>query len=186
MYDLALYYIEGKGGVEPNMTIAAQWFLKAAEFGMTDAQYNLAVLFERGTGVKADGGEAYVWYAIAGAQGDQDAAGRAKQLREQLDPALITRMDSKIAAYKPAAFNEATNGIFRDLPWNKTASLVNTRVAKAQGLLVGLGYDAGIADGAMGPRTAQAIKDFQRSSGLVETGLVTDTLVQRLETVTGA
>ncbi|MEE9347309.1 MAG: peptidoglycan-binding protein [Robiginitomaculum sp.] len=186
MYDLALYYIEGKGGVAPDMAIAAQWFSKAAEFGMTDAQYNLAVLFERGTGVKADGGQAYVWYAIAGAQGDQDAAGRAKQLREQLDPTLIARMDNKIAAYKPAAFNEATNGIFRNLPWNETAQSGNSQVAKVQGLLVGLGYDAGIADGAMGPRTGDAIKDFERASGLAETGLISDELVQRLETVTGA
>jgi len=186
MYDLAIYYIEGKGGVAANMETAAQWFRKAAEFGMTDAQYNLAVLYERGTGVKADPVEAYNWYAIAGAQGDQDAAARAAQMRSQLPPIALKRIESKIAAFAPSDFNEMTNGIFRDLPWNAKSNRNSAEVAQVQSLLLGMGFDAGVADGAMGPKTREAIKAFERANKLPETGQVNGALIEQLKSVSGA
>lgn len=186
MYDLAIYYIEGKGGVTADLSIAAQWFRKAAEFGMTDAQYNLAVLYERGTGVKADPVEAYNWYSIAGAQGDQDAASRAAQMRAELPPIALKRADSKIAAFAPSDFNEMTNGIFRDLPWNAKPNRQSQDVAQVQSLLLGMGFDAGIADGAMGPKTREAIKAFERANKLPETGQVNGALLEQLKSVSGA
>lgn len=185
MYDLALYYIEGKGGVEADMSMAAQWFEKAAQFGMTDAQYNLAVLYERGTGVTPDPAEAYNWYAIAGSQGDQDAARRAAQLELELPGETLQRAKSKVASFAPSQFNPETNGIFKDLPWNKTPRMDNT-IANVQQLLLDLGYDAGVADGAMGPRTRDAIKAFERATGMPETGRVDDTILRTLKDVAGA
>ncbi len=52
------------------------------------------------------------------------------------------------------------------------------RVNKAvQRTLVLLGYDAGKPDGTVGPQTADAIRQFQKDSGLAETGLVNDALL---------
>jgi len=185
MYDLALYYIEGKGGVDVDLSVAAQWFEKAAQFGMTDAQYNLAVLYERGTGVPTDPAEAYNWCAIAGGQGDQDAARRAGQLELELPSDVLARAKSKVASYRPSEFDPEVNGIFQNMPWNSKPKRGNSNVATVQKLLLDLGYDAGVADGAMGPRTAQAIKAFERANGLPETGRVDDVIIQTLKDVAG-
>ena len=73
MHDLALYYAEGRGGVEAELPTAAKWFEKAAERGVVDSQFNLGVLFESGQGLPKNLTDAYVWYAIAAQQGDQFA-----------------------------------------------------------------------------------------------------------------
>ncbi len=185
MYDLALYYIEGKGGVQADMSVAAQWFRKAAEFGMTDAQYNLAVLYERGTGVTPDPAEAFSWYAIAGSQGDQDAERRAAQLKSELPAETLKRAQSKVARFRPSEFDPETNGIFKNMPWNQKGR-GNSGVATVQRLLLDIGYDAGVADGAMGPKTREAIKAFERANGLPETGRVDDIIIQTLKDVAGA
>lgn len=51
-----------------------------------------------------------------------------------------------------------------------TAWAQDENVLKAQRLLSALGYDPGIADGVMGPRTRQAIVAYQHSSNLPATG----------------
>ena len=52
-------------------------------------------------------------------------------------------------------------------------------VAGIQGELANLGYDV-VADGAFGPATAAAIKEFQRSRGLSVDGLVGDSTYRAL------
>ena len=49
---------------------AAQWFRKAASYGVADSQYNLAILYARGIGVQANLAESYKWFALAAAKGD--------------------------------------------------------------------------------------------------------------------
>lgn len=49
-----------------------------------------------------------------------------------------------------------------------------------QMLLSGAGYDPGPIDGAMGPRTATAIREFQRRFGLPVTGEVDPSLITKL------
>lgn len=187
MYDVALYYIEGKGGVDINMNTAAQWFRKAADYGMVDAQYNLAVLHERGTGVARNLAESYVWFTIAGANGDQDSAQRAEQIKAMLAGDELGRAEARIAGFRPAQIDNAANGIFTNLAWNKSpAPKRDERVVKVQEYLTGLGYEAGIVDGAMGPQTRSAIKDYERANGLTETGQVDDALLARLSAASGA
>jgi localization factor PodJL len=50
-----------------------------------------------------------------------------------------------------------------------------------QTLLNRLGYNAGPADGLMGPRTRNAIRDFERSIGWPETGRATPRLLNRMK-----
>ncbi len=47
-------------------------------------------------------------------------------------------------------------------------------------MLDGLGYDVGTPDGIMGPRTETAIRTFERTHGMAETGQVTTALLDEL------
>ena len=83
MHNLALYYFEGAGG-QKDTTLAAQWFRRAAEKGVTDSQFNLGRLYEEGYGVAKDPAAAYRWYAAAARSGDPEAKAGAERMRAVL------------------------------------------------------------------------------------------------------
>lgn len=188
MHDLALYYAEGRGGVDVDMTTAAKWFEKAAERGVVDSQFNLGVLFESGQGLPQNLTEAYVWYSIAARQGDQLAGQRIDILGSQLNAQTKSAADTRITNFKPSQIDNNANGIFQNLAWASTKDKTRdiAQVRQVQTLLTGLGYDAGGADGALGPKTRTAIISFERANGLPETGRVNAELIDRLELAAGA
>ncbi len=189
MHDLALYYTDENGVIPVDMLTAAKWFEKAAKHGVVDSQFNLGLLLETGQGLEQDMEAALFWYSIAGAQGDQMAAGRVGILRKALSQEQLTRADARIAAFTPTPIDEQANGIFKDLPWVKTkvADAGQTGyVRQTQSLLNELGYKVGAADGAIGPKTRNAIMSFERGNGLPETGRVNAQLIERLELAAGA
>ena len=190
MHDLALYHAEGRGGVDVQMPVAAKWFEKAAQRGVVDSQFNLGVLFESGQGLPQDMESALVWYSIGGAQGDQMAAGRVAVLRKTLSEDQIARADKRIASFKPSRIDEEANGIFNNVPWAQPSQVADNGAGKAvviqtQTLLNELGYAVGAADGAIGPKTKNAILNFQRNNGMGETGVVNAELIERLENAAG-
>ncbi len=63
---------------------AASWFAKAADAGIAESQYNLAVILERGTGVDRDPVKALAWYRAAAATGDGDAGEQVARLEQAL------------------------------------------------------------------------------------------------------
>jgi localization factor PodJL len=79
--------------------MAAQWFTRAAERGYVDSAFDLAVMYERGTGVPQDPRQALKWYGIAAGAGDQPSRQRADFLRGQM-----TAGDAKLAADAVMAF----------------------------------------------------------------------------------
>lgn len=177
MHDLALYYAEGRGGATVDMTTAVAWFTKAAERGVMDSQFNLAVLAESGQGRARNLADAYVWYTIAAGQGDTIANQRLIALGEQLSPEDKKAADERIRRYKPVAIDRAANGIFNSSGETDPREPIRT----AQNLLNTLGYDAGAPDGFIGPKTREAITRFQRENGLSETGQVNAELLQHLK-----
>ena len=189
MHDLGLYYAEGRGGVERNLTTAVSWFEKAAERGVVDSQYNLGILYGSTPEIPQDMASAYFWFSVAAAQGDQFAGNQIGNLKQQMGADQLKQAEARIAAFKPVAINEAANGIFREVPWSvpgaesfkPTADLVRD----AQSLLGQLGYDVGAPDGDMGPKTRSAVKAFEKANGLPETGAVTGSLIDRLEAAAG-
>ena len=50
MHNLAVLYAEGIDG-KPDYKVAAQWFRRRRCYGVTDSQYNLAILYARGIGI---------------------------------------------------------------------------------------------------------------------------------------
>ena len=56
-----------------------------AGYGVTDSQYNLAILYARGIGIPANLAESYRWFALAAANGDTDAAKKRDEVAVRLD-----------------------------------------------------------------------------------------------------
>ncbi|MBT4710285.1 MAG: sel1 repeat family protein [Alphaproteobacteria bacterium] len=72
-FNLGVMYQKG-AGVEQDDARAAELYETAARQGMAMAQYNLAVLHQLGMGVDRDLVEAYVWFTMAGLQGNMPGA----------------------------------------------------------------------------------------------------------------
>jgi localization factor PodJL len=93
-------------GCKPDYNTAAVWFRKAADHGIADSQYNLAILYARGVGVEQNLAEAYKWFFLAAKEGDQDAAQKRDQIASRLDPQALAAAraaaDSWTALPQPA------------------------------------------------------------------------------------
>lgn len=187
MHNLAVIYAEGKG-TEQDFTRAAQWFGKAAEFGLGDSQYNFAILNERGLGLPQDLAEAHKWFSIAAESGDAGAAARRDTVANQLDAETLVQAKLAARTWAPRQPDPVANGDITSLrTWAEVSAAVASTpadIARAQALLTALGYDPGPADGLMGTRTHEAIRAFQVSAGLADTGEVTPDLIDKLEAVT--
>lgn len=189
MHDLGLYYAEGRGGIERNMDTALSWFEKAAERGVVDSQYNLGVLFESSPEIPRNPVSSFVWYSVAASQGDQLAANRVGVIKKELSEGDLKLAQERVDQFKPTAIDEVANGIFRNVAWTMPEKIdikpSATLVRDAQSLLGKLGYEVGVPDGDMGPKTRTAVKAFEKANGLPETGTISASLVDRLEAAAG-
>ena len=102
MHNLGLYYFEGTGGTK-NLTMAAQWFRKAANLGLVDSQYNLARLYEGGFGVPQSQADALSWYLIAARSGDAESRAAADRLKAQMPAATARAAEGVADAFRPSA-----------------------------------------------------------------------------------
>ncbi|MEM1103407.1 MAG: SEL1-like repeat protein, partial [Pseudomonadota bacterium] len=164
----------GEGG-QQDYAEAARWFEKAANSGLPDSQFNLGVLYEQGRGVNQDHGTAYVWYAIAARSGDRDAELRAEAMTTHLSPARLAEAKTAADGWRAEPLDPQANGL-------QVADAAPTKamIAEAQRLLNALGFDAGPADGVIGPRTVTAIRSFETGAGLTSTGRVSTGLLEAL------
>ena len=63
---------------------AVRWYRKAAEQGLADAQLWLGFMYADGRGVPEDSVQAYAWFNIAAAQGDDSAEHGKKLIAESM------------------------------------------------------------------------------------------------------
>jgi|GEM_PF-1436361 len=68
-----IYYSRAEAGDEKAYKTAADWFLKGAEAGNTEAQYRAGLLYEAGKGVAADYGKATEMFEAAAGKNHADA-----------------------------------------------------------------------------------------------------------------
>jgi len=183
MHNLAILYAEGRLGGTPNYGEAARWFAEAASYDVRDSQFNLAVLFHTGRGVRTDPRQAYLWYTIAERGGDLEAGIQRTALASRLDESVRGRIETAAAVWEPRPFDAEANGQFSV---SRPLGPSTAEIARAQYLLSVIGYAPGPADGVMGPRTADSIRDFERSAGMSITGRVTPDLISRLESEVAA
>ncbi len=152
-YNLGVFYAQGRG-IPTDYAEAQRWFKRAADQGIAKAFYNLAVLSESGLGGPANPAGARAYLSRAALLGDPDA-------RAAL-------------AKKPAPKPDASkNGGDPTKPATEVIGAV-------QHMLTELGYDAGRIDGMLGDKTRQAIRKFQSDSGLPQTGVATEDLLEIL------
>ena len=108
MHNLGVLAAEGG---KPNYTSAALWFGKAAEYGIRDSQYNLAVLLARGLGLPKDLVKSYTWFAIVAAAGDADAARKRDDVAARLTSSELAAANAAAAGFAPRPADYAANEI---------------------------------------------------------------------------
>jgi localization factor PodJL len=180
MHNLAALYAGGELG-EQDFASAAKWFEEAANQGMTDSQFNLGMLYARGLGVTQDLEASFKWFSLASLSGDVDAAKSRDDIAKSLTAEQVSTISAGITGWKAAPINFASN--FAPIgTWNPTfdpGPVIDKKevVVGVQTLLTRLGYDVGTADGFAGPRTGEAIKAFERATGMSETGQINPRLL---------
>lgn len=180
MHNLAALYAGGELG-EQQFEAAAQWFTEAASLGMTDSQFNLGMLYARGLGIEQDFEQSYKWFSLAALSGDKDAAQARDDIAKSLSAEAVSRIGEAVQNWsiKPVVLdvNFAPIGTWManfDPGETISARDVTTRVQQALGKL---GFDVGTPDGVAGPKTAEAIRAFERGTGMSESGVINPRLL---------
>ncbi|MEM8686908.1 MAG: peptidoglycan-binding protein [Pseudomonadota bacterium] len=198
MHNLAVLHANSPGG-RAKFNQASYWFKKAANLGLKDSQYNLAILYEEGLGVQKDIMEAYRWYSLAAKQKDKDAAKRLAKVKSTLQADDMNKANQLVETWRPVKAKFSANVVTPPIGgWQKPESVkvrgttqehagfaLGPATKEAQKLLNAIGYDAGVPDGQMGPRTARAIRQFQSQHGHQPTGTVTPKLLEQLRNLPG-
>lgn len=192
MHNLAVIHAEGRGTAQDFET-AARWFTQAANYGLGDSQYNLAILNERGLGMEKNPVEAYKWLDIAAKGGDKGAAAKRDATATELSADDLARAKIASETWRAKKPEPLANGDVSSLKrWDissmegapsagEMTAAARSDIARTQALLNKLGYDAGSPDGLMGPRTRDAILEYQLTEELETTGTVTRETLASLE-----
>jgi len=180
MHNLAALYAGGALG-DQQFELAAEWFDQAANRGMTDSQFNLGMLYARGLGVEQDFEQSYKWFSLAAISGDRDAAKAREDIAKSLSAEAVSRIGAEVNAWTMEPVDLAANfapiGTWSDAfdPGEPIGSA--EVVAKVQQALSKLGFEVGTADGVMGPKTRDAIRAFERATGMSESGAINPRLL---------
>jgi TPR repeat protein len=74
-----------------------------AQNGDTDAQYTMAMMYQKGQGVTENKVNAYMWYALAARKGDKDAALDRDQVASTMTPQQIDEGKKLVADWSAKA-----------------------------------------------------------------------------------
>jgi localization factor PodJL len=194
MHNLAVIHTAGLVGGKPDMAAAIGWFEKAAQLGVKDSQVNLGIIYAKGIGAEADLAAAYRWLAIAARAGDADAAAKRDMIAGAMRPDQLEKARGEAEIWKPAPLDPSANQAtakpeWKDAPEQRaetepttpaTPETARETIVKVQSMLAQMGYDPGPADGQMGERTREAIREFQKKTGLPVDGVITADFVKKL------
>ncbi len=180
MHNLAALYAGGELGAQ-QFDAAAKWFEEAASRGMKDSQFNLGMLYARGLGVTQDLAQSYKWFGIAASRGDADAAKARDDMAASLDAATVKQINDEIATWRPAGVDLVANfapiGTWES-QFDPGRTIDATEIVRGVQLALStLGFDVGTPDGLAGPKTADAIRAFERATGMSESGAINPRLL---------
>lgn len=118
MHNLAV--LKTDAGGRRDYEAAARWFRKAAERGLKDSQFNLAVLHEQGLGVPRNPEDAVFWYSLAAVQGDDEAAAKAKALESDLAPNAAKQVRTRLMDWRALPADQKANAVpVKDPSWQE-------------------------------------------------------------------
>ncbi len=180
MHNLAALYAGGSLGTQ-EFGAAAKWFEEAANRGMKDSQFNLGMLYARGLGVTQDLNASFKWFSLAANRGDKDAAKARDDIAASLDAATVQKLIAEVGAFEPQPIDFVANfapiGTWSD-KFDPGEPITDTRVVSGvQKALSLLGFDVGTPDGVAGEKTAEAIRSFERQTGMSESGRINPRLL---------
>ena len=161
---LAGAFANGRG-VGKDLAWAARWYGLASMQGHRRAQYAYGVLYAAALGLPRNDVAAHAWLSLAAAAGHAQAAAARDAVARRLAGADIERAENWARRFVPGAGPD-------DPP----------TIIYVQQQLNALGYDAGSADGVLGPRTQVALSAYQSAKGLDSNGRITPRLLQSLRT----
>ncbi len=196
-YALAAAYAAGRG-IARDPDEALRWLRRGANSNVREAQSSLANILATTPVARDSLTEAYYWYRIADANGDSRAGDRADQVAARLTPEErakvnrdvsdfiaknIARAPKPVAPIPAAAPRTAPEPAAADRP----ASIppVRDQIVQIQTLLTTLGFRPGTPDGAVGPQTRDAIREYQRELGLPADGEPTLELLAHMRQIAG-
>lgn len=179
MHNLAVLVAEGVGG-SADIATATQWFERAAESGVSDSQFNLGVIYARGLGRPQDLVQSYKWFALAANAGDGEAADRREVVAGMMTPDQLAQARAAVLAWRATPPLQTANAApVPDPAWAISAEGTDL-VRQVQALLGERGFNAGPADGVIGARTRDAVREYQRAAGLPVTGTIDSGLLASL------
>ncbi|MCC6949757.1 MAG: SEL1-like repeat protein [Bradyrhizobiaceae bacterium] len=168
--------LQGGTGVGKDEAQAIVHFRKAAALGQLESFFMLGDAYALGRGVAKDLHEAARWFREAANRGVGHGHTGLGQLYERGEGGLPKSLAEAIKHYRKGAEAGHDIAIGRLKALNVSAH----DPQEMQQLLADLGFDSGAIDGRPGAKTAQAIREFQKSRGLPVNGEASLALVGQL------
>ena len=97
-YVVATMYRFAQYGLAKDMTLALEWYLKAANQGMPTAQFALGKLLMEGKGVVRDDAAALQWLSLAHVNGSKRAEDYVKHLIQRMDPVDVQNIRERMTS----------------------------------------------------------------------------------------
>jgi len=80
---------------------AIRWYRKYAEQGNSQAQYNLGLMYEKGSSVSCDVELAHMWFSLASCKGHADAVKQIRELENKMTLLEIEKAQDLAKKWKP-------------------------------------------------------------------------------------
>ncbi len=93
-------YERGQGVPQDNFQ-AVQWYRRATNQGLGQAQYNLGLKYNQGRGVMQNVIQAYMWILLATGEGIQSAVKVQESMMKKMTPAQIREAERLVRGWKP-------------------------------------------------------------------------------------
>jgi uncharacterized protein len=98
---LGLAYEAGGEGTVQDLPLAASWYRKAADQGLSAAQNSLGKLYMNGNGVPRDLMQAHMWFNLAATRGDPQAARNRETVAGQMTAQQVEDAQKQARDWRP-------------------------------------------------------------------------------------
>ena len=135
-------------------------------------------MYFRGEGVPEDSVQAFAWWNLAATAGHENASKNKEIARSRMSVRQIAEaqtLSRELAKTTPMEWQGSTD-VAQSQPPNSSSELVRD----VQMELATLGFSPGPADGLADAKTVSAVRAYQRSRELPETGLISAELLMLL------
>ena len=95
---MGMMYLKGQG-VDQNYEAASNWFRKASEKSIPQAQYKLGDLYFKGRGVPKDYEYSYIWYSVGASHKHKLSEKSIKKVKDKLSDEELKEADKVIVTY---------------------------------------------------------------------------------------